>query len=337
MNHDISKRRQAEAAPLLEIRELTTEFETPSGVARAVDGATLEVRRGEIVGLVGESGCGKSVTALSILGLLPHPGRVVAGEIRFDGRSLLNLDSESMRSLRGREIAMVFQEPASALNPVFSCGEQIAEVLRTHRRMKHPQARARAVELLTRVRFPDPARLADRYPHELSGGMCQRVMLAMALACGPKLLVADEPTTALDVTVQAQILDLILELQRDTGMAVLLITHDLGVVAQVATRVAVMYAGRVVEAGARDALFETPQHPYTSGLLRSRPRLSGGPQRLDAIPGALPDPTRLPGNCRFFDRCPRRVERCRLEDPPPRRVRASHEVRCFVDPSPEAQ
>ncbi len=321
-------------APLLELRDLRTTFETEHGTAPVVDGVSLSMQSGDVLGLVGESGCGKTMTALSILGLVPEPGRIVAGDVLFEGRSLRALSPEGLRRLRGSRIAMIFQEPASSLNPVFSCGEQIAEVLRAHRRMRYGAARTRAVELLERVGLPEPRRVAGRYPHQLSGGMCQRVMIAMALACEPALLIADEPTTALDVTIQAQILDLLRDLRDREGMAVLLITHDLGVVAHSATHVAVMYAGRIVESAPAPALFSAPQHPYTRGLLQSRADLRRRSARLPGIAGSVPDPARLPSYCRFFARCPSREERCRQEDPPARTVGPQHASRCLVELPP---
>ena len=319
------------AAPLLEVIDLRTVFESADGVAPVVDGLCFHVMPGEVLGLVGESGCGKSMAALSILGLVPEPGRIVAGDVRFEGRSLRSLSSESLRRLRGNRIAMIFQEPSSSLNPVFSCGEQIAEVLRVHRGLGYRAARERAAELLERVGLPEPRTVATRYPHQLSGGMCQRVMIAMALACQPALLIADEPTTALDVTIQAQILELLQELGEAEGMAVLLITHDLGVVAHSASRVAVMYAGRIVESAPVAELFARPAHPYTRVLLRSLPDLRRRAARLPGIAGSVPEPTRLPPYCRFFARCSERQERCRQEDPPPRTHGPAHEARCLVD------
>jgi len=318
---------------LLEVRDLCTVFHGEEGVSRAVDGASFTLGEGETLGLVGESGCGKSVTALSILRLVPGPaGRIVSGEILFRGRGLLGLEEREMRRLRGSEIGMVFQEPRGSLDPVMSCGEQVAEVVRVHRRLPRRAARERALEMLRRVHLPDPEHVASKYPHELSGGMCQRVMLAMALACEPSLLIADEPTTALDVTIQAQILDLLRELQAQFHMAILLITHDLGVVSEIADRVAVMYAGRVVESGSVEQVLRSPRHPYTLGLLGSLPHLDLQAGPLPAIPGSVPHPARLPAYCRFHDRCTYRIERCRLEDPPPEPLEPGHEVRCFVAP-----
>jgi oligopeptide/dipeptide ABC transporter ATP-binding protein len=321
--------------PLLEVRDLCTVFDTPEGLARAVDGASFALGAGETLGLVGESGCGKSVTALSILRLVPEPaGRIVSGDVLLRGMSLRGLRESEMRRLRGREISMVFQEPASSLNPVFPCGDQVSEAYRAHNTCSRREGRERALEMLRRVHLPDPERLARKYPHQLSGGMCQRVMLAMALACHPSLLIADEPTTALDVTIQAQILELLQELQADLGMAILLITHDLGVVATLARRVAVMYAGRIVESGTTEQIFRSPRHPYTQGLLASLPGRGGPPGRLAAIPGGVPDPAHFPVGCRFRERCRHRIDRCALEDPPEEILEPGHQVRCFVAPEP---
>ncbi len=301
--------------PLLEVRDLRVSFFTPRGEVRAVDGVSFTIDEGETFGLVGESGCGKSVTALSLLRLLDGNGRIVGGDIVFAGRRLLALSEEEMRSLRGDQIAMVFQEPMTSLNPVFTVGYQIGEVLEVHRGMSRKQARAEAIELLRLVEIPEPERRVDAYPHQLSGGMRQRVMIAMALACRPRLLIADEPTTALDVTIQAQILDLLAHLQQQFGMAVLFVTHDLGIVAERARRVAVMYAGRIVEEAETATLFRNPLHPYTRGLLRSIPRLGMRVRRLAAIPGSVPDPLALPSGCRFRDRCTYAVARCAEIDP----------------------
>lgn len=301
--------------PLLEVRDLRVSFFTPRGEVRAVDGVSFTIDEGETFGLVGESGCGKSVTALSLLRLLDGNGRIVGGDIVFAGRRLLALSEEEMRSLRGDQIAMVFQEPMTSLNPVFTVGYQIGEVLEVHRGMSRKQARAEAIELLRLVEIPEPERRVDAYPHQLSGGMRQRVMIAMALACRPRLLIADEPTTALDVTIQAQILDLLAHLQEQFGMAVLFVTHDLGIVAERARRVAVMYAGRIVEEAETATLFRNPLHPYTRGLLRSIPRLGMRVRRLAAIPGSVPDPLALPSGCRFRDRCTYAVARCGEIDP----------------------
>ena len=302
---------------LLEISDLQVEIATARGTFRAVDGVSLQVPRGRTLGIVGESGCGKSLTALSVLRLLREPpARVAGGRILFEGMDLLTLPEPELRRVRGRRIAMVFQEPATALNPVYTAGAQIAEALRAHRPLSRAKARARAVELLRQVGIPAPEERADCYPHQLSGGMRQRVMIAMALSCDPDLLIADEPTTALDVTVQAEILELLGELQRSRRMSLALITHDMGVVAEACDEVAVMYAGRVVERATARALFRHPAHPYTEGLLRSIPDLERRGQRLHAIPGSVPAPFALPSGCRFRDRCDRATELCAREDPP---------------------
>lgn len=295
---------------LLRIEGLRTVFATSGGEASAVDGVDLAIDTGETLGLVGESGCGKTATALSILRLLPPAGRIASGSIRFEGRDLVGLSESQLREVRGAEIAMVFQEPMTALNPLFTIGNQIGEVLRVHRAASRAEARRRAVDLLQRVEIPEATQRIDAYPHELSGGMRQRAMIAMALACEPKLLIADEPTTALDVTVQAQILDLLQSLQRASGMAILLVTHDLGVVAERASRVAIMYAGRIVETGPVAAVFARPMHPYTRGLLGSLPGVVGQTGRLAPIPGMVPEITKLPTGCRFRDRCSLAEARC---------------------------
>ncbi len=304
--------------PLLEIKDLRTYFFGKGRVFKAVDGVSLAVDDGETVALVGESGCGKSVTALSILGLVPDPpGRIVGGEILFEGRDLRRLDAPSLRAVRGNRIGMIFQEPMTSLNPVFTIGNQIVEAIREHRPIGHAAARRRAAELLAVVGLADPERLLDEYPHRLSGGMRQRVMIAMALSCEPKLLIADEPTTALDVTTQAQILKLLAKLQRDLGMAMLIITHDLGVVAQAASRVAVMYAGRKVEEASVEDLFARPLHPYTKGLLSSLPNPErdashdGKPPPLPEIAGMVPSLDDLPPGCAFAPRCPIAEAACR--------------------------
>ena len=298
--------------PLLSVRDLRAWFFTDQGVAKAVDGVSFEVREGETLGIVGESGCGKTVTSLALLGLLPvPPARVMDGSsVRFRGQELVGAHERSLRALRGNEISMVFQEPMSSLNPVFSVGDQIAETLRLHRGMDRRAARAEAVRLLDEVGIPEPARRVDEYPHQLSGGMRQRVMIAMAISCSPKLLIADEPTTALDVTIQAQILELLAELRRTLGMAVLLITHDLGVVAEVCDRVVVMYAGQVVETGTVEDIFVRPAHPYTRGLLGSLPSVGGAGGRLVSIAGTVPSPLHWPEGCRFRARCGLAGEGC---------------------------
>jgi oligopeptide/dipeptide ABC transporter ATP-binding protein len=318
---------------LLTIQDLQTHFFTGEGVVRAVDGVTLSVRPGETLGLVGESGCGKTVTALSILRLIPDPpGRIVGGTISFEGRDLLRLPEEEMRRIRGRAISMIFQEPMTSLNPVFTVGEQVAEGIRHHQQVSRREAWDRAVEVLRRVKIPDPARRAHEYPHQLSGGLRQRVMIAMALALGPRLLIADEPTTALDVTIQAQIIELLVSLQEEMQMAVILITHDLGVIAETADRVVVMYAGRVVEEASAEQLFETPLHPYTQGLLESLPTLEAGKRqrRLTAIPGVIPNLLDLPTGCKFAPRCPKVIGDCWPTEPDLREVRPGHWARCIL-------
>ncbi|HZT57831.1 MAG TPA: ABC transporter ATP-binding protein, partial [Pyrinomonadaceae bacterium] len=305
---------------LLEVKNLQTHFRTRAGLVRAVDGVSFQVDEGELLGLVGESGCGKSITALSVMRLVAPPGKIVGGEVWFGGENLLKASDARMREIRGDDIAMIFQDPMTSLNPVFTVGEQIAEALRLHRNLNRKQAREAAVEAMREVAIPDPARRAGDYPHQLSGGMRQRVMIAMALACDPKMLIADEPTTALDVTIQAQILELIDELRRTRNLAVLLITHDLGVVAEVADRVAVMYTGRVVEESPVAELFARPKHPYTEGLLRSVPKLTAAgvkkEERLSTIEGTVPKPTNLPEGCHFAPRCPHRMPRCTEGDIP---------------------
>ncbi|HUC16550.1 MAG TPA: ABC transporter ATP-binding protein [Acetobacteraceae bacterium] len=318
---------------LLAIEGLRTVFRQKSGEVPAVDGVDLTVERGETLGIVGESGCGKSVLSLSILRLIAPPGRIGAGRIVFEGADLLALPPAAMRAIRGNRIAMIFQEPMTSLNPSFTVGKQIIEAMRAHDRSLSARAlRARAVEALAHVRISAPERRLDEYPHQLSGGMRQRVMIAMALACRPDLLIADEPTTALDVTVQAEILALLGDLQRETGMAIILITHDLGVVAEMADKVAVMYAGRIVEQAPADALFGDPQHPFTLGLLGSVPRLELERERLLAIEGTVPPPFALPSGCRFHPRCAFAASACAEIDPPLAEIAASHRVACLRAP-----
>jgi peptide/nickel transport system ATP-binding protein len=320
-------------APLLEVDDLKTHFFTRDGVVRAVDGVSFSIDPGETLALVGESGCGKSVTSLSIMRLIASPpGRVVHGAIRFEGRDLLGLTEPAMRKVRGNEISMIFQEPMTSLNPVLTVGRQIAESLVLHRGMSRSDAMTRTIELLRLVNIPEPARRAAEYPHQMSGGMRQRVMIAMALACDPKLLIADEPTTALDVTIQAQILDLMRELQAKTGTAILLITHDLGVVAEMAQRVVVMYAGRKVEEAPVGELFARPRHPYTRGLMNSMPRLGAGHgarQRLQEIPGMVPSLREPIAGCAFADRCTYAVEACRARPPAFEAKAPGHAVACW--------
>jgi peptide/nickel transport system ATP-binding protein len=320
--------------PLLEIEGLRTTFHTRAGLVRAVDGIDFRVDRGEIMGLVGESGCGKSVTSLSIMRLVPPPGRIDGGRILLDGRDLLTLSVGEMQKIRGEAIAMIFQQPTSSLNPVWTVGRQIEEVLEIHRAMKGRVARGRALELLRMVGIPDAERRLDAYPHEMSGGMAQRVMIAMALACEPDLLIADEPTTALDVTIQAQILDLMRKLRDETGTAIILITHDLGVVAEMCDRVAVMYAGEIVEQTDVVTLFKDPLHPYTKGLIGSIPLVGDVREELAVIPGNVPNLIDLPMGCRFAPRCGARIEEdvvLALENHPSlREWRPAHEVRCWM-------
>ena len=315
-------------ATLLEVRNLKTTFQTAAGVVRAVDGVSWDIQEGETVALVGESGCGKSVSALSVMQLVAPPaGRIEGGEILFKGRDLLKLTDEEMRHVRGREIAMIFQEPMTSLNPVLTIGRQLTEGLEIHLKMAPPESRARAIELLAMVGIPDPERRLAQYPHHFSGGMRQRMMIAMALACNPSLILADEPTTALDVTIQAQILELMRDLSRRLGVAMLIITHNLGVVARYADRVNVMYAGRIIERATAAELYAHPRHPYTLGLLRSVPRLDEPRRaRLDPIEGQPPDLSRLPGGCAFAPRCAFRVERCVVETPPLRPIGAPGHV-----------
>ena len=323
---------------LLEVRELCTRFHTDEGELTAVDGVSFDVHAGRTLAIVGESGCGKSVTSLSIMGLLPQPaGRVVGGSVRFEGRELLGLPERDMQDLRGNALAMIFQEPMSSLNPAFTIGEQIIETLLRHRDLPRAQAQQRALEMLRRVRMPAPEQRLHEYPHKLSGGMRQRAMIAMALACEPRLLIADEPTTALDVTIQAQILDLMRALQRESGAAIVLITHDLGVVAEMADQVVVMYAGQVVEQADVHAVFNEPQHPYTVGLLGSVPRLDEPQARLAAIDGQLPNPLQLPQGCRFATRCPFVLTRCREHSPVLREVGVGHFAACWRSPLDAAE
>jgi oligopeptide/dipeptide ABC transporter ATP-binding protein len=319
---------------LLDIRGLKTHFDTRDGVVKAVDEVSFTIKRGEVLGLVGESGCGKSVTSLSIMGLIPHPGEVVSGQILFDGKDIARMKPDDVRKLRGEHISMIFQQPGSALNPVQRADVQIKEVYKLHRDWSKDVEQEKAVDMLAQVGIPDPESRAKSYPHELSGGMGQRVMIAMALACEPELLIADEPTTALDVTIQAQILDLIREMQQSLHTAVLLITHDLGVVAEMADRVAVMYAGEIVEQTDVRTIFKQPKHPYTKGLIGSIPVLGGLVDELDTIPGVVPSLIDLPGGCRFAARCSARVENnleiCLKREPQLEEVAAGHEVRCWL-------
>ena len=322
---------RADPQTLLQLQDIRTYFPTQDGIVKAVDGVSLSIRHGKTLGVVGESGCGKSITALSIMRLIERPGRVVSGSIRLGDRDLLALSDDEMRDVRGKTIAMIFQEPMTSLNPVFTCGSQIAEAVALHEGVSGREAAARAVEMLAQVGIPDPKRRADEYPHQLSGGMRQRVMIAMALSANPELLIADEPTTALDVTIQAQILELMKALRERNRMAILLITHDLGVIAEMADDVVVMYAGKVVEASDVITVFEQPHHPYSKGLLASIPRLGQKRQRLEVIKGVVPNPLNLPTGCLFKRRCPYAMPIC--DTPPPfQEVAPGHVSRCWLTP-----
>ncbi len=320
-------------ANLLEIKNLQTSFFTPRGVVKAVDGVSFGIESGETLGLVGESGCGKSVTALSIMQLVPQPqGRIVSGEILFEGQDLCRLTEKELGKIRGAKIGMVFQEPTTSLNPVYTVGNQIAEPIQLHLGLGKKQAWDMAAQMLQHVGIPSPRERLKDYPHQMSGGMRQRVMIAMALVCHPRLLIADEPTTALDVTIQAQILDLLKKLKKELGMAILLITHDLGIIADIAQRAAVMYAGKIVELAATNSLFAEPRHPYTEGLLRSIPRITEGGSkrsRLAAIPGSVPDLLNLPPGCSFQERCTYKMEICAKQEPVLQAVAEGHLVSCW--------
>jgi len=320
-------------APLLEITDLKTHFPTRAGLVRAVDGVSFSLGRGELLGLVGESGCGKSITALSVMQLIAPPGKIAGGSIRFAGEELTTASPERLREIRGNDIAMIFQDPMTSLNPVYTVGEQIAEALRLHRKLDRKAAKEAAIEAMREVAIPAPETRVDDYPHQLSGGMRQRIMIAMALACDPELLIADEPTTALDVTIQAQILELLNELRKTRELAVLLITHDLGVVAEVADRVCVMYTGKIVEEAGVKEIFAAPKHPYTQGLLKSVPKLSAAGhrvERLSTIDGTVPTPTDLPPGCHFAPRCPQRMPECEKGEIPFFEVGENDKVRCLL-------
>ncbi|BAS27354.1 ABC transporter ATP-binding protein [Limnochorda pilosa] len=318
------------AEKLLELRNLKTYFFTEDGTVPAVDGVSFELKRGGSLGVVGESGCGKSVTALSIMRLIPQPpGKIVGGQILFNGEDLAKKKESEMRRIRGNEISMIFQEPMTSLNPVFTVGDQIMEAIILHQKLNKREARERAIEMLKLVGIPDPDRRVDEYPHQMSGGMRQRVMIAMALSCNPKLLIADEPTTALDVTIQAQILDLMRRLRSEVGAAIILITHDLGVVAELVDDVVVMYAGKVVEKTDVRSIYATPQHPYTEGLLESIPKLHEERERLQTIEGVVPSPYSMPSGCRFHPRCPLARDICKVEEPPLLEVEQGHWAACW--------
>ncbi|GAP22227.1 ABC transporter ATP-binding protein [Leptolinea tardivitalis] len=320
--------------PLLQVKDLHTYFYTDDGVVKAVDGVDFEVFPGEILGLVGESGCGKSVTSFSIMRLVGVPGKIVSGEILFEGQDLLKMPEAEMVKMRGNRLSMIFQQPQTSLNPVFTAGDQVSEVLEIHQNMPHEKAWERAVELLRLVGIPDPAKKASAFPHEMSGGQAQRVMIAMGLALNPRLLIADEPTTALDVTIQAQILDLMLDLRKKTGASIILITHDLGVISDMADRVAVMYAGQIVEQCKVDVLFEKPYHPYSQGLIGSIPVLGRVADRLEVIPGNVPNLIDLPAGCRFAPRCRLRekynLDICSQQKPSLEEIQPGHLVRCWL-------
>jgi peptide/nickel transport system ATP-binding protein len=324
------------ATPLLSVENLCTYFHTPGAIAKAVDGVSFSIAPGEMLGIVGESGCGKSVTALSILRLIQQPGRIEPGSrIMFEGKDLVTLDDSAMRHIRGNRISMIFQEPMSALNPVFTVGDQVAEVVRIHGHGSRKDAWKRAVEMLALTGIPDPEERAGQYPHQLSGGMRQRVLIAMALVMNPALVIADEPTTALDVTIQAQILELLVDLQKKFGTSILMITHDLGVVAETASRVVVMYCGEVVEEADVETLFAAAHHPYTEGLMQAMPQLGEPRARLNVIPGSVPPPTDWPSGCRFRDRCPYSWELCEQQHPPLYQISATHTSRCHLAIEPE--
>ena len=319
------------AERLLEVKGLKTYFFTSDGVVPAVDGVTYHVDKGETVGIVGESGCGKSVTSLSVMRLIPDPpGKITAGQIFFEGENLLEKSEAAMRKIRGNHISMIFQEPMTSLNPVFTVGDQIAEAIELHQGLRRRDAMGKAEEMLKIVGIPLPERRVREYPHQLSGGMRQRVMIAMALSCNPKLLIADEPTTALDVTIQAQILELMKALKKELGMAIMLITHDLGVIAEMAQRVAVMYAGKIVEEADVISIFRSPLHPYTEGLLRSIPRLDGAKGKLHVIEGVVPNPLYMPTGCRFHPRCPYAMDICKAKEPDFMQISEGHQVACWL-------
>ncbi len=319
------------AERLLEVKGLKTYFYTSDGVVPAVDGVTYHLDKGETLGIVGESGCGKSVTSLSVMRLIPDPpGKITAGEILFEGANLLKKSEAEMRKIRGNQISMIFQEPMTSLNPVYTVGDQIAEVIELHQGLSKREAMKKAVDMLKLVGIPLPERRVNEYPHQLSGGMRQRVMIGMALSCNPTLLIADEPTTALDVTIQAQILELMKRLKKELGMAIMLITHDLGVVAEMAERVVVMYAGKIVEEADVVNIFKSPLHPYTEGLLKSIPSITGGKERLHVIEGTVPNPLHMPVGCRFHPRCPYSMEICEAQEPPLERVGPTRQVACWL-------
>ncbi len=324
MEHTMSKN-------LVEIKNLKTYFYTEDGVVKAVDDVSFNIKKGEIIGVVGESGCGKSVTAMSIMRLIPSPpGKIVGGEILFEDKKILELKDDEMRAIRGNDIAVIFQEPMTSLNPIFTIGYQIEEVIMLHQRLNKVEAKKKAVEMLKLVGVPRADEIVECYPHELSGGMRQRAMIAMAVSCNPKLLIADEPTTALDVTIQAQILDIMKDLKKKLDTSIMLITHDLGVIAEMAEYVVVMYAGKVIEEAPVIELFQNPMHPYTEGLMKSKPSLDKDVDRLYSIPGQVPNPINMPEECYFCARCPKAIDICRKQQPSIREIRPGHKVACFL-------
>lgn len=316
---------------LIQIKNLKTYFYTGDGIVKAVDDVSFNIRKGEIIGVVGESGCGKSVTAMSIMQLIPSPpGKIVGGEILFEGESLLNIKEDKMRKIRGNDIAVIFQEPMTSLNPIFTIGYQIEEVILLHQNTNKVEAKKKAIDMLKLVGVPRADEIVNCYPHELSGGMRQRAMIAMAVSCNPKLLIADEPTTALDVTIQAQILDIMKDLKKKLNTSIMLITHDLGVIAEMAEYVVVMYAGNVIEEAPVVELFQNPMHPYTDGLMKSKPSLNKDVDRLYSIPGQVPNPIDMPVQCHFSERCPKVMDICRKQQPPIREITPGHKVACFL-------
>jgi len=314
---------------IFSVQNLKTYFFTSEGTAKAVDGISFDIAEGEILCLVGESGCGKSVTSLSMLNLVPKPGKIVGGELLFRNRDILRLSEKEIRKIRGKEISLIFQEPMTSLNPVFTVGNQVAEVFKIHAGLSSGEARKAGIDMFRKVKIPDPDMRFNDYPHQLSGGMQQRVMIAMALACKPALLIADEPTTALDVTIQSQILELLCSLRDEFSMSILFITHDLGIVSEIGDRVIVMYSGKIVETGLKDEIIHKPKHPYTAGLLNSIPELGTSAEKLNVIPGQVPSPLKEIDGCRFNPRCPRAVERCFKEEPQLFRVEESRKAACF--------
>ncbi|WP_366033504.1 ABC transporter ATP-binding protein [Clostridium sp.] len=314
---------------LIEFKNLKTYFYTEAGTVKAVNDVSFKIKKGEVVCVVGESGCGKSVTAMSLMRLIDSPGKIVDGEIIFDGRDILKLSDQEIRGIRGNDISMIFQEPMTSLNPVFTVGKQIMESVMLHRKVSKKEAKEVAIEMISLVGIPDAEKVVNRYPHELSGGMRQRIMIAMALSCNPRLLIADEPTTALDVTIQAQILDLMRGIKSKSDTAIMLITHDLGVVAEMADYVVVMYAGKVIEEGPVNTIFNNPTHPYTVGLLKSKPILNEYKERLYSIPGQVPSPIGMPDNCYFSDRCEHCFDKCKSSQPVLKYVEKGHKVACF--------